>query len=114
MNACTLALSLVLAAPSTQAQATATSPGEAITAPAEAPKSGVAATLLVLGNTVTSGVLLGMAPVVGAQSWGNGQQGARDALVIGTVAAGGLGLTVGPSFGHFYAGEVGHGLLVSG
>lgn len=97
-NAVIAAATLLLASTVAAAQPAMTAPMEPLPAPALETKSGSTATVLAIGTT-----LGGLALASAGAEHGDG-----------TVVLGGIALMmIGPSAGHFYAGETGHGVKMS-
>lgn len=92
------AATVLLAATVASAQPAMTSPMDPFPAPVVEAKSGSTATVLAVGTT-----LGGLAVMYAGAEQGDG------AVVLGGMAM----MMIGPSAGHFYAGETGHGVRMS-
>lgn len=97
-NAVITAALLVAAASTAAAQPAMTAPRNEPGQPAPQVKSGSTATLLAIGTTIGGFAL----------SYAGARNGSDD-----VIAGGALMMLVGPSVGHFYAGETGHGVKMS-
>lgn len=98
-NAVIAAVTLLLASTVAAAQPAMTAPMEPLPAPALETKSGSTATALAIGTTLGGLV---------AVTYTGAEQG-DDTVMLGGIAL----MMIGPSAGHFYAGETGHGVKMS-
>jgi hypothetical protein len=97
-NVLTAAALLVAAASTAAAQPAMTAPRYEPAQPAPEAKSGSTATLLAIGTTLGGFALINA-----------GAQNGDDSVIMGGI----MMSLIGPSVGHFYAGETGHGVKMS-